>query len=133
MTPWKIAMEAAADEVQGGVDRITHPDGRRAYFVDSADMAAVHVLNQAVASLRALPEPPAFRAALEADEALLREAAEHIKRLHMRAEDAVAVLCGMSAHPSDTADVAAGMLAGMLAGAADRASDLLAKLEERRG
>ena len=78
MTPWKIAMEAAADEVQGGVDRITHPDGRRAYFVDSADMAAVHVLNQAVASLRALPEPPAFRAALEADEALLREALERL-------------------------------------------------------
>jgi hypothetical protein len=170
MTPWKMAMEVAAREA--AVTWLTCPHS------EIADAAALAALSEWTAEiLRALPEPPEFRAvreaeaepvawrvrvisddpeewsligagggadyldrknvecrplfarppAREAEVQMLREAAEHITRLHQRAEEAVALLCGLSAHPSDEADVAAGMLAG----AADRAADYLARLEER--
>lgn len=120
MTPWKIAMERAAREARSmDYPRVAPTSDEASAYDDMAERIADWLPN--------VPEPPEFRAAREADEEMMREAAEHIRRLHMRAEDAVAVLCEVSSHPSDTADVAAGMLAG----AADRAADLLAKLGER--
>lgn len=107
MTPWKIAMEAAA---QLAYDMATEwweqPQGAPDYNGED--------LKNLSDKIEALPEDPAFLAALEADEEVLREAAEALRFYACREGCAMRECSG-----------------GDLPGCGYKARALLAKLEER--
>ena len=66
MTPWKMAMEAAAKVCPREADAYGCTSDYARGYEQGADAAADDV--------KFLPEPPEFRAAREADEEMMREA-----------------------------------------------------------
>jgi len=100
MTPWKMAMEAAAQEMETFLPGVLSIESQPAVAISA------HIL-------RALPEPPEFRAAREAEVEMLREAANVLR-------SADAVLIRVRGRPAVAAAVV-----NM------RAADVLSRLEER--